>query len=186
MANTSFDELVKREQRAAESASYDAIDWQRELSVWFRHLDDLFEQIQGFLDDYVRNSAVKILLDTVELNEEQVGSYRAPQMTVVIGTKTVKLEPVGTFIIGSKGRVDVVGPQGRARLLLLDGDVKRVSQLIRVSVSTGGSALPPPPPSKDPSSIQWVWRIMSRPPKMEIIELNKENFLALLVEIANG
>jgi len=41
----------------------------------------------------------------VELDEEQIGSYQAPQMIVTIGRKAVRLEPVGTFIIGAKGRV---------------------------------------------------------------------------------
>jgi hypothetical protein len=106
-------------------------------------------------------------------------------MIVTIGRKAVRLEPVGTFIIGAKGRVDVLGPQGRsARLVLMDSEVKRVSDLIKVSVFTGPP--PPPPPARDPSTVRWVWRIMKQAPQMEIIEINKETFLNLLAEIANG
>jgi hypothetical protein len=182
MANTSFDDLVRQEQQAASTGK---IDRAKERDAWLKRLDDLFLQVDGYLDEYVQTGAVQILKGNVELNEEQIGSYRAPQMTVTIGSKAVRLEPVGTFIIGARGRVDVVGPQGRsARLMLMDSEVKRVSDLIKVSVFTGPP--PPPPPPKDPSTIHWVWRIMKRAPQMEIIEVNKETFLNLLAEIANG
>jgi hypothetical protein len=66
----------------------------------------------------------------------------------------------------------------------MDSEVKRVSDLIKVSVFTGPP--PPPPPARDPSTVRWVWRIMKQAPQMEIIEINKETFLNLLAEIANG
>ena len=130
---------------------------------------------------------MKVAYTPVEITEEQVGTYQAKSMTIAIGRKTVKLEPIGTFLVGTKGRVDVVGPSESGRLTLLDKDVKNLSQLIRVSVRiVGKSPVPPPPPQKDPSTIQWVWRIVTRPPKVGIVEMTKENFLDLLAEVANG
>ena len=182
MANTSFDDLVRQEQQAAGTGK---IDRAKERDAWLKRLDELFLQVDGYLDEYVRAGAVEISKGYVELDEEQIGSYQAPQMIVTIGRKAVRLEPVGTFIIGAKGRVDVLGPQGRsARLVLMDSEVKRVSDLIKVSVFTGPP--PPPPPARDPSTVRWVWRIMKQAPQMEIIEIIKETFLNLLAEIANG
>jgi hypothetical protein len=130
---------------------------------------------------------VKIAYTPVEISEEQVGTYEARSMIITIGRKTVRLEPIGTFLIATKGRVDVIGPRESARLTLLDSDVKNLSQLIRVSVSVvGKTPAPAPRPQKDPSTVQWVWRIMGRPPKMDILELTKESFLSLLAEVANG
>src|ERR1700677_2314478 len=106
-------------------------------------------------------------------------------MLITIGTKTVKLEPIGTLIIGSRGRVDVVGPVGRAVLVLLDQEIRHISQLIRVTVSVGGKP-PALPPSKPESEIKLAWRIMDRPPKQAITELNKDTFFNLLMEVANG
>jgi hypothetical protein len=106
-------------------------------------------------------------------------------MVITIGSKTITLEPVGTLIVGSKGRVEVAGPLARAQLLLLDSRVKSTSELIHVDVSIG-SGPSSPPPHEPPRDIEWVWRIVTRPPRREILELNKESFLNLLVEISNG
>jgi hypothetical protein len=106
-------------------------------------------------------------------------------MIITIGRKTVRLEPIATMIVGSKGRVDVVGPVARAQLLLMNRDVKMVSDIFRVSVSINGGPLSTPP-RPVPNHIHWAWRILTKPPKREIVHLSKENFLNLLTEVANG
>jgi hypothetical protein len=187
MAVTSFDELVKREQQASKAVPGGQVDLFKERDEWLDRLDDLYRQVEGFLIGYLGTGTVKIAYSSVEITEEQVGTYEAKSMTIAIGRKTVQLEPIGTFLIGTKGRVDVVGPRESGRLTLLDKDVKNLSQLLRVSVNiVGRSPVPPPAPQKDPSAIQWVWRIVTRPPKVGIVEMTKENFLDLLAEVANG
>jgi hypothetical protein len=185
MAVTSFDELVKQEQQASKAVLGGQADFFKERDEWLVRLHDLYLQVEGFLGDYVRTGSVKVAYAPVEITEEQVGTYETTSMVVTIGRKTVRLEPIGTFLIATRGRVDVVGPSESGRLTLLNKDVKNLAQLIHVSVGIGGK-LPAPPPQRDPSSIQWVWRIMGRPPKMDILELTKESFLSLLAEVANG
>jgi hypothetical protein len=41
-------------------------------------------------------------------------------MILGIGRQEITLTPVGTLLFGSKGRVDVEGPAGRTRLVLVD------------------------------------------------------------------
>ena len=41
-----------------------------------------------------------------------------------------------------------------------------------------------PPPS--PKDIEWAWKIVSRPPAMQFIELNKETLFEMLMEVSNG
>jgi hypothetical protein len=106
-------------------------------------------------------------------------------MTIKIGGKKISFEPIGTLLIGSRGRVDVIGPFARTQLILLSDRIKVLSDLIHVSVSVGGK-LPMRPKPKPPSEIKWVWRILTRPPRREIIEMSKDNFLNLLVEVSNG
>ena len=185
MAVTSFDELVNQEQQASKAFPGAQLDLFAERDEWLDRLRDLYRQVEGFLNDYLRTGSVKIAYSPVEITEDQVGTYEAKSMTITIGRKTVRLEPIGTFLIATKGRVDVIGPRESGRLTLLDKGVKNISQLIHVSVSIGGN-LPSPPSQKDPASIEWVWRIMGRPPKVEILELNEESFLSLLAEVANA
>ena len=41
-------------------------------------------------------------------------------MILKIGRQEITMTPVGTLLIGAKGRVEVVGPAGRTRLLLVN------------------------------------------------------------------
>jgi hypothetical protein len=185
MPKTSFDEFVRREQQAATSLNETPIDWLGEKNDWLQHLNELFTRVTGFLHEYVTAGQVAIDYGQIELNEDNIGPYAAPTMIVKIGRKTITLEPVGTLLIGSKGRVDVVGPLGRVQLLLLDSEVRSLSDLIHVSVSIEGGP-PSPPGSKRRAEIKWVWRIVTRPPTTAILEVNRDNFLSLLTELANG
>jgi hypothetical protein len=185
MGNNSFDEFVRREQQAAKVTGEKPVDWQAEKAAWLQHLEELFTQVNGYLKPYVDAGQVAIDYQTIDLNEDYIGRYSAKEMIITVGSKTIKLEPIGTFIVGSKGRVEVAGPLARAQLLLLDSRVRSMSQLIHVSVSVNGG-LPSPPSHEPPSDIKWVWKIVTRPPRREIIEFNKDSFLNVLVEISNG
>lgn len=185
MANNSFDDFVRREQQAVKVTDEQPVDWQAEKTTWLRHLEELFTQVNEYLKSYVDAGQIAIDYRPIELSEDYIGRYWAKEMVITIGSKTIKLEPIGTLIVGSKGRVEVAGPLARAQLLLLDSRVTSMSQLIHVSVSING-ALPSPPPPEPPSEPKWVWRIVTRPPRREIIEINKDNFLNLLLEISNG
>ncbi len=178
MADMSFDDFVRREQQ-------EPINWQAEKTAWLQHLEELFTQVEGYLKPYVDAGKVVKKYRSIELNEEYLGLYSTKEMIITIGSKTIKLEPISAFILGSKGRVDVAGPRARAQLLLLDSKVTSMSQLINVSAGISRRQ-PPRRPRKPPADIKWVWRIVTRPPQREIIEINKENFLNLLVEISNG
>jgi len=183
MASTAFDDFVRREQASAKRSEEVAVDWEAEKRDWLRRLEELFAQVSEYLREYVDAGQITVSYRNIELNEEYVGPYTARAMAIAIGSKTIVLEPIGTFLVGSKGRVDVVGPVARGRLMLLDSEMKSLSQLVHVSVGVNGE-MPVPRPAK--ANIQWVWRIVPRPPSREVVEINKETFLSLLLEIANG
>jgi len=185
MASTSFDDFVRRQSEAVKLSDETPVDWQARKTDWLRYLDNLYRQVNQYLKSYVEAGDIVIGFQTVNLNEEYIGSYSAQEMIITIGGKIIKLEPIGTLLIGSRGRVDAVGPLARAQLVLLNAEIKSLSQLIHISVSVDGKPVLPPRP-KPRSDIKWAWKIVMRPPRREVVELNKESFLALLMEISNG
>ena len=186
MASRAFYEFVQREQTAAKRSEDEKVDWQAEKAEWLRRLDKLFAQVSEYLREYVDAGQIILGYRDIQINEEYIGPYTARTMGIAIGNKTIELEPIGFLLVGSRGRVDVVGPVARrAQLMLLDSELKSLSQLVHVSVGTNGE-MPAPPPAKSPSDIRWVWRIVARPPRREIVEIDKDTFLSLLLEIANG
>jgi hypothetical protein len=175
-----FDAFVKRQQQSVASTG---TDWSRELEDWLRYLGELYGRIEELLQDYIKSGAIAVSYREIPLNEENIGSYTARQMTLKIGSQEISLKPVGTFLIGSRGRVDVVGSAGRTRFVLVDKDASRPN--IRITATVRGQQAAPRPeaPSRP---ITWTWKIATSPPGIEYIELTQESLFRALMEVSNG
>lgn len=188
MDTKAFDEFVKNQQEASPGGR---IDWDRQRTEWLKYLDDLYARIESFLERYTSSGQIKLDYRPVELNEEYLGTYPSRQMELRIGRQLVRLIPIGTLLIGSKGRVDVTGPAGRGQLVLVDSKAGGPADLFHITVDIvdiGGrpQAKPrkPPKPTKD---IEREWRIAPRPPERSFQAFTKDAFLDLIVEVTlNG
>jgi hypothetical protein len=192
-ANTDFDTFVKRQQPVLEEG--EPVDWAEERDEWLSHLKELYDQIEFFLAKYIKIGEIKCSYRDIALNEENIGSYNARQMVLKIGRQEIKLTPVGTLLIGAKGRVDVEGPAGGTRFLLVNSEASRPT--IKVTVNEAS-----PPGSKKtvnyrgkpkplaaeaaPKKIKWAWKIATSPPTIQYIELTPESLFQALMEVANG
>lgn len=56
----------------------------------------------------------------ITLNEYRIGSYEASKLILYIGRDTVDIEPIGTIILGAKGRVDVKAGGASFKIVLTD------------------------------------------------------------------
>jgi hypothetical protein len=172
--NTDFGAFVKRQQTA--SAEEERIDWAKEREGWLGHLRELYDQTESFLAEYVKTGGIKINYRDIELNEENIGTYTARQMILRIGRQEITMTPVGRLLIGTKGRVDVQGPAGRTRLVLVDSEASGPRLKMTVSIGKPGP----------PAQIKWKWKIATGPPTIQYIELTQESLFQALMEIANG
>ena len=175
-----FDAFVKRQQHSAAST---AADWSRELKDWLHYLNQLYDRIEKLLQDYLDSGALAVSYREVPMNEENLGSYAARQMTLKIGPQEISLKPIGTLLIGTRGRIDVVGPSGRARFLLIDKDASR--PIIRMATAARNQQTAPRP-EEPPRAITWTWKIATSPPGIEYMELTQESLFRALMEVANG
>lgn len=176
-----FEGFVKRQQRLASENK--EIDWRQQRHEWLTHLRKLYAAIESFLEEYIKDQRITLRYREVELNEENIGSYIASQMILTIGRQEIVLKPVGTLLIGAKGRVDIIGPAGRTRLMLVDSEASEPT--VRVTVSIRGKTdLPPEEPP--PKTIRWAWKIVTSPPAIRFLELTQESFLRAVIEVANG
>jgi hypothetical protein len=104
-------------------------------------------------------------------------------MIVQIGRQQITMTPVGTLLVGAKGRVDVVGPAGRARFVLVNSEAS--GPVIKVTVSIGGKP-ESPGPEITPEEIKWAWKIATSAPTIRYIEFNRESLFQALMEVVNG
>ncbi len=175
-----FDEFVRREREAAA----ETVDWDDERKEWLDYLDKLYKKVESLLDKYLSSGQIQRERRPVNLNEEHIGTYVADQLVLKIGPKNVVFEPIGTLLVGSKGRVDLVGPAGKAQLLLVDSKASGPASLIHVTVGVGKK--PPAPPPKPTREIKWEWKIVTRPPERRFIEITQQTLFQLIMEVANG
>ena len=191
MAVKEFDEFVKSQQETGQT------DWDREREEWLAHLDALYRSIETMLSTYTSSGQISIRYKTIELNEENLGSYQARQMILRIGRQEVDLVPAGTLFIGFKGLVDVIGSAGKARLALANKDrhstlpevaihipyvLPKTRQLIKIrNENTSDSEL-----VAVTKKIEWAWKILPRPPGRQLVELTRESLFQLLMEVTNG
>lgn len=177
---TDFDAFVRRQ---AALAKDHRVDWAKERDEWLGYLKLLYDQIESFLAKYIQRGEIKIEYRDTPLNEENIGDYSAREMVIRIGQQVATITPVGTLIIGSKGRVEVAGPAGRARLVLVDR--RSSGPRFRVDVKVAAGREPAKAPTQE-EDIIWTWKIATSPPSMQYIELTQESFFQMLMEIANG
>jgi hypothetical protein len=182
MARTDFDKFVQR--KKAEEEIVSAFDPKQQLNEWFQYLDALYDKAREFLSSYIQGGTARIEFREIDLNEEFSGPYTVRQLFIHIGSSTITLRPIGTMLIGSKGRVDVHGPRGTVRLVLINKDVTHARQLIRVRISVPGD--PPPPPEAKSDQIEWVWKIATPPPEMSFTDLNENSFFDMILSVADA
>ena len=182
MSRADFDALLKRQ--AAEKSQPDGFDPNKQLEQWQSYLSELYTDIGGYLGEYVTSGKASIVMEDITLNEDFSGPYTVQQMNLRIAGSMVIFEPIGTMLIGSKGRVDVQGPRGSARLSLINRKTTNVRQMIRVRVRIGNEPEPSPEPDQGP--IEWVWKIIKATPDVDFIDLTEDSFFDLIIGVIDA
>ena len=176
MTDTSFDDFVNQQIAKKEPS----IDWTEVRDDWKKHLDEFYQLAEGFLRKYTDQGKVHITRGTKQINEEYIGTYDVKFLEVQIGTIKINFDPIGTRILGAKGRVDMLGPHGTVKFVLVPEAAS--SPAIRAIQGTSSEVTDEPEPAVD----EWVWKIRTRPPNIKNIELEEESFLSAIMEVANA
>jgi hypothetical protein len=109
------DFLLSRQQRATASE----IDWKGRREEWIDEVDRLYQKIAGeLLAESIAQGLVKVSRGEKKIEEEYLGTYCAPELTLDISGETVRFSPKGRNIVGAKGRVDLVGELDAVTLVL--------------------------------------------------------------------
>ena len=185
MATNTFDKFVKKQVAQAKNlrTKYEINSTQRR-EQWLRDLNELYSSMEKFLKKYTDADKISISRKSVKLTEENIGTYETDQLTFTIGTRKVVAKPIGTLLIGSKGRVDLLGVRGSIRIVLLDKGGPAINTRVQFSgeiVEDYSSSLLP-----NNNVDREGWYIASSPPNITTTAFNKESFLDAIMEISDG
>lgn len=178
--NKDFDDFVKRQQPLSEA---ERVDWNKRREEWLGHLKALYAEVEAFLKEYVDQGSIRLDYKEHRIIEENIGAYESRIMIIRIGRREVTLTPIGTFLVGSRGRVDVEGSAGKARLALVDKDATSMRAAI---IGITGPGERSASAEKVQKSIEWAWKILTPPPTMALFGLNKDSFFKVLMEVSNA
>lgn len=161
------------------------IDWESKKNDWLSFLDILYKKFEESLKEYIDKGIIRIEYDEVQLEEEYIGPYIANAMDIHIGGEHIRLKPIGTNLIGAKGRVDMVGRVGSIMLVLVDARSKSVGDRIKISVHV--DEVPPrKEEAKESIPITWEWKFVTAPPTRKYLPVNQETIYSTIMEITNG
>lgn len=190
MDQASFESFVKQHQplqRDSGRFADEQVSAQEELEQFLQQLDTLYEAVKSHLEPFIRAGQITIESGTIRLFEEQVGRYEAASMLVRVGRIPIQFEPVGTFLIGMKGRVEVTGPAGSAAVVLVSKEARDVSHLVRVASSISHPGISMKIEIGAPVSdlpITWVWKLMTASAQRLFIDFDAETLFQLIAELS--
>lgn len=179
MSKKDFEEFLMKH---ATKTTEKEIDWKVQKEEWLAYINQFYESVKKWLEPYKFDGKVSYEFKTMKLTEDNIGTYEVKTMHVNFAGQKIILEPIGTLLIGTKGRIDLEGARGRVQFILADKN--STGMKVNVSVSIGGKPENPPEETKTPD---WTWKIVLREPrKISYAEFNEDNFFDALMEIVNG
>lgn len=179
MSNKKFDEFI---QKQSSPPTISEIDWAGQLLEWQQYLSKFYEAITLYLKQYIDEGKIKLTYGEKSIFEEYLGEYKATTATIAFGNNHIKLDPIGTNLIGAKGRVDMIGTNGHVKFVLVNSDASAPKISVRIWIQ----GEEPPPEEDVPKDIKWEWKIATQPPRIKYFVLNQESFFDALMEVANG
>jgi hypothetical protein len=131
---------------------------------------------------YRKDGRITSYLFNFKITERQLGIYDAQAMRIILhgDDAQAELTPVGAFIVGARGRVDLVGPTFKTVKLLL---VPKNATGAGSQNKAFSSHVPKRTTTDAADRVEWTWKIATPPPLLDFIELNESTFLDALIYV---
>lgn len=171
MAHKKFDDFLDSKVSKANGQ----INWSQKRDLWIGNLTSFYAIVEGFLAEYIASGKISVVRQAKTIDEEYIGSYKVDRLLIRIGEDSVRLEPIGTNMIGTSGRVDLIGPSGSVKFVLAK---RGVSEPEVPKVSEKGADLAT---SKD-----LEWKIAKFQPMLRYFPLTPDSLFDAIMEVTDG
>ena len=175
MSKKNFENLLNKYKNESEQEKF---DWKARKTEWLNFIKIFYDSVESWLMPYQKENKLSFNYQKISLNEEHIGTYETNAMIIDFAGQQVRLEPIGTVLIGTKGRIDMEGSRGRVQFILADKDSKGMKINVTISVDSE-------PPKNENKKL--TWKIVLRESRrIAYEEFNEDNFFDALMEVVNG
>ncbi len=181
MSKKDFDDFLSKKSKSP----VPEVDWKAEKDEWLCYLNGLYKLFEKSLEEYVEKKKITIKYDEIEITEEHVGVYIAKKMILAFGDERITLKPIGTFLIGAKGRVDMSGKTGSVKIVLVDSHMQKLQDHIKISVFIDAKKSPIEDLKIQPEEIDWQWKFITAPPTHAYQPVNQDTIYSTMMELSN-
>ena len=178
MTDQEFLEFVER--KTAQAKSEKTVDWDKRKADWLRELEELYVSMEGHLKPFAREIVIE--RKPIQLWEDDLGSYDAEKLMFTIGHDKIVAKPIGTILIGARGRVDLSGPRTTLKIVLLgDRGSTQTKQTEADRVAEDSRNFKVSGKVEDAG-----WYITRKPPERSVVPFSAESFREAIMEVSGG
>ncbi|VVE20484.1 hypothetical protein PIN31115_03108 [Pandoraea iniqua] len=156
------------------------LDFDAELALWHRNLDIFYKFVESSLSPYVEDGRVLVRYGEVQIREALIGVYRARCAQLHIGRDEVTLTPVGTLLRSSRGQINMKGPHGSARFVVVPPEVSRRWTRADNPLWYGE------PGDENSAPETWIWKLAMPQRDTTFIHVDAEFFQEALMGVTAG
>ena len=151
-----FEDFLREKKKDVENRDALIQTTKERIEKWKSEINNLYKIIKEWLNPFSET----INTQTVDfiITEEMTGSYGVDALILKIGKEEIILEPRGTYMLGSSGRIDIRGKNNTYILALTELDDKK--------------------------KIDEKWIIVDKIDRMKRKKLSKETFQELIQELS--
>lgn len=154
-------------------------DPQKRIEEFCEYVAGLYHLVDTeWLNEELADGSVTTGTTPITVTEERLGAYQIDAKWIQIGEHRLMLRPVGTIIIGTKARVDLIYKSVDRMFVLVGENVESARDTIRVHVVGE-----PKPKRKEPGKA--VWKIVNPNGRYDYQKANKSNFEKVIMEVIN-
>ena len=106
----------KRQKQKAAEIDHDAV-----RQEWIANCEALMATILKWLEPLEDQALLQVDRQAIPIYEDQLGEYQAPALRLVfLKSQVLTIRPVGRFVLGARGRVDLVSGGAPLAMLILN------------------------------------------------------------------
>ena len=146
---------------------------------FFKNLvKSLYDEIDEWLDEGLKQETIKTGLEPIQINEELLGPYTIDSKWILIGNAKLMLLPVGTVMIGTNARIDLIYKSQSVMIVRTKESVEGPGNLISIHIEGE-------PVRRQAPTGKTVWKYVRDRKRLSYVTLNKDSFEDLIMDLVN-